>query len=137
MVRILQELNMYRIAKQTTESDVYRHKIMTCKVGPCTERVKVPTQITTVSPLYSNPVTSTYCSNSASDREGLGPYKVVVSTAAFHAGVRGFPFPGLDGLKETQMFLPHPLIKRSIVGSSIVSRGQCHLTYLISRCSSL
>ena len=26
-------------------------------------------------------------------------------------------FPGLDGLKETNMFLPHPLVKLSIVES--------------------
>ena len=38
------------------------------------------------------------------------------STAAFHARVRG-SFPGLGGLKETQMFLPHPLVKLSSVGS--------------------
>ena len=37
---------------------------------------------------------------------------VVVSTAAFHARVRG-----LGSLKETKMFLPHPLVKLSIVGS--------------------
>ena len=47
--------------------------------------------------------------------EGGGP-RVVVSTAAFHARVRG-SFPGLGGLKETQMFLPHPRVKVSIVGS--------------------
>ena len=41
---------------------------------------------------------------------------VVVSTAAFHARVRG-SFPGHGGLKETKMFLPHPLVKLSIVGS--------------------
>ena len=35
-----------------------------------------------------------------------GP-RVVVSTAAFHARVRG-SVPGLGGLKETKMFLPHP-----------------------------
>ena len=40
----------------------------------------------------------------------------MVSTAAFHARVRG-SFPGLGGLKETKMFLPHPLVKLSIVGS--------------------
>ena len=40
----------------------------------------------------------------------------MVSTAAFHARVRG-SFPGLDGLKETKMFLPHPRVKVSIVGS--------------------
>ena len=41
---------------------------------------------------------------------------VVVSTAAFHARVQG-SLPGLGGLKETKMFLPHPLVKLSIVGS--------------------
>ena len=46
---------------------------------------------------------------------GGGP-RVVVSTAAFHARVRG-SVPGLDGLKETKMFLPHPRVKVSIVGS--------------------
>ena len=40
----------------------------------------------------------------------------MVSTAAFHARVRG-SFPGLGGLKETKMFLPHPLVELSIVGS--------------------
>ena len=40
----------------------------------------------------------------------------MVSTAAFHAKVRG-SFPGLGGLKETKMFLPHPRVKVSIVGS--------------------
>ena len=46
---------------------------------------------------------------------GGGP-GVVVSTAAFHARVRD-SVPGLGGLKETQMFLPHPRVKVSIVGS--------------------
>ena len=46
---------------------------------------------------------------------GGGP-RVVVSTAAFHARVRG-SVPGLSGLKETKMFLPHPRVKVSIVGS--------------------
>ena len=47
---------------------------------------------------------------------GGGP-RVVVSTAAFHARVRG-SVPGLGGLKETKMFLPHPRVKKlSIVGS--------------------
>ena len=45
--------------------------------------------------------------------KGGGP-RVVVSTAAFHASVRG-SVPGLWGLKETKMFLPHPRV--SIVGS--------------------
>ena len=46
---------------------------------------------------------------------GGGPW-VVVSTATFHARVRG-SVPGLGGLKETKMFLPHPRVKVSIVGS--------------------
>ena len=46
---------------------------------------------------------------------GGGP-RVVVSTAAFHARVRG-SVPGLGGLKETKKFLPHPHVKVSIVGS--------------------
>ena len=46
---------------------------------------------------------------------GGGP-RVVVSTAAFHARVRG-SVPGLGGLKETKMFLPHPRVKVSIVDS--------------------
>ena len=45
---------------------------------------------------------------------GWGP-RVVVSTDAFHARVRD-SFPGLGGLTETKMFLPHPLVKLSIVG---------------------
>ena len=49
-----------------------------------------------------------------SDQDG-GP-RVGVSTAAFHARVRG-SVPGLGGLKETKMFLPHPRVKVSIVGS--------------------
>ena len=48
-------------------------------------------------------------------RTGGGP-RVVVSTAAFHARVRG-SVPGRGGLKETKMFLPHPRVKVSIVGS--------------------
>ena len=47
--------------------------------------------------------------------EGGDP-RVVVSTAAFHARVRG-SVPGLGGLKETKLFLPHPRVKVSIVGS--------------------
>ena len=45
---------------------------------------------------------------------GGGP-RVVVITAVFHARVRG-SVPGLGGLKETKMFLPHPRVKVSIVG---------------------
>ena len=39
-----------------------------------------------------------------------------IITAAFHARVRG-SVPGLGGLKETKLFLPHPRVKVSIVGS--------------------
>ena len=46
---------------------------------------------------------------------GGGP-RIVVSTAVFHARVRG-SVPGLGGLKETKLFLPHPRVKVSIVGS--------------------
>ena len=42
--------------------------------------------------------------------------RVVASTSAFYARVRG-SVPGLAGLKETKMFLPHPRVKVSIVGS--------------------
>ena len=77
---------------------------------------------------------------------GGGP-RVVVSTAAFHARVRG-SVPGLGGLKETKLFLPHPRVKVIIVGSlrdrevacsasdrqgansNPVSGGQCHLNHL-------
>ena len=45
-----------------------------------------------------------------------GGSSLVVSTAAFHARVRG-SVSGLGGLKETKMFLPHPRVKLSIVGS--------------------
>ena len=48
-------------------------------------------------------------------QQGGGP-RVVVNTAAFHARVRG-SVSGLDGLKETNMFLPHPRVNLSIVGS--------------------
>ena len=47
--------------------------------------------------------------------QGGGP-RVVVTTAALNAKVWGL-FPGLGSLEETKMFLPHPLIKFSIVGS--------------------
>ena len=71
----------------------------------------------------------------------------MVSIAAFHAKVGG-SFPGIGGLKETKLFLPHSLVKLSIVGSlcdrevacsasdlqglnfEYVSGGQCHLTQL-------
>ena len=40
----------------------------------------------------------------------------MVSTAASHARIRG-SVPGLGGLKEAKMFLPHPVAKLRIVGS--------------------
>ena len=40
----------------------------------------------------------------------------MVSTAAFHARARG-SVPGVCGLKETKLFLPHPRVKVGIVGS--------------------
>ena len=46
----------------------------------------------------------------------------MVSTAAFHARVRG-SISGLGGLKETKMFPPHPRVKLSIVGSLYVHKG--------------
>ena len=72
------------------------------------ERVK---PLSYVHHFYFNPlVVSRY-----RDPQGGGP-RVVVSTAAFHARVRG-SVPGLGGLKETKLFLPHPRVKVSIVGS--------------------
>ena len=55
------------------------------------------------------------CWSNVGSKLGVGP-RVVVSTAAFHARVRG-SVPGLGGLKETKIFLPHPRVKVSIVGS--------------------
>ena len=54
---------------------------------------------------------------------GGGP-RVAVSTAAFHARVRG-SIPGLGGLKETKMFLPHPRVKLSIMGSLCAREVAC------------
>ena len=87
-----------------------QHQPGTCSVQrPCTNAGimldhAVPPSATPVQ-IYPTP-----CHNG-----GGGP-RVVVSTAAFHARVRG-SVPGLGGLKETKMFLPHPRVKVSIVGS--------------------
>ena len=51
---------------------------------------------------------------------GGGP-RVVVSTAAFHARVRG-SVPGYGGLKETKLFLPHPRVKLVLWGASVTER---------------
>ena len=53
--------------------------------------------------------------NNNTSPQGGGP-RVVVNTAAFHARVRG-SVPGLGGLRKTKLFLPHPRVKVSIVGS--------------------
>ena len=59
----------------------------------------------------------TYLSGMLNMRHGWGGGpRVVVGTAAFHARVRG-SVPGLGGLKETKMLLPHPRVKVSIAGS--------------------
>ena len=63
----------------------------------------------------ASPQWSKYLRKFATAQEGGGP-RVVVSTAAFHARARG-SVPGLGGLKETKMFLPHPRVKVGIVGS--------------------
>ena len=51
----------------------------------------------------------------------------MVSTAAFHARVRD-SVPGFGGLKETKMFLPHPRVKFSIVGSPRDREVACSAT---------
>ena len=56
------------------------------------------------------------CSRVGPTTDLRGGPRVVVSTRDFHARVRG-SVPGLGGLKETKMFLPHPCVKVSIVGS--------------------
>ena len=63
---------------------------------------------------YTSTVIQCSCAHVASCKGG-GP-RVVVSTAAFHARVRG-SVPGLGGWKKQKMFLPHPRVKVSIVGS--------------------
>ena len=79
---------------------VFRRPNLTCKVGPRTERAKWLTRDISA---QTSPMLG-------------GGLRVVASTAAFHARVLG-SVPGLGGLKETQMFLPHPRVKVSIVGS--------------------
>ena len=63
------------------------------------------------------------------ERDGLsnlagGGHRIVVRTAAFHARIRG-SVPGLGGLIEKKMFLPHPRVKVSIVGSLCVREVAC------------
>ena len=71
-------------------------------------------RIYTCPPPPNTPTIAATCSCHL-DHRGGGP-RVVVSTAAFHARVRG-SVPCLGGFKETKMFLPHPRVKVSIVGS--------------------
>ena len=59
----------------------------------------------------------------------------MVSTTAFHARVRG-SVPGLGGLKETKMFLPHPRVKVSIVGSLRDREVACSVWRTVSSQSS-
>ena len=63
-----------------------------------------------------NPVSYWHCFTILQPHVLGGGPRVVVSTAAFHARVRG-SVPGFGGLKETKLFLPHPRVKVSIVGS--------------------
>ena len=53
-------------------------------------------------------------------RQGGGP-RVVVSTAAFHARVRG-SVPGLGGLKGTKSFFPIHVWKSVLWGASVTER---------------
>ena len=76
--------------------------------------------------------TSIYCFSFASfDISGnsCGEHRVVVSTAALHARVRG-SVCGLGGLKETKFFLPHPLVKLSIVGSLSDREVECKVSHI-------
>ena len=52
----------------------------------------------------------------------------MVSTAAFHARVVG-SVPGLGGLKEAKLFLPHPRVELSIVGSLSDREVGCSASY--------
>ena len=66
--------------------------------------------------MSAGPMFSMLAQHCISAAPGGGGPRVVVSTAAFHARVRG-SVPGLGGLQETKMFLPHPRVKVSIAGS--------------------
>ena len=59
---------------------------------------------------------------------GGGPM-IVVSTAAFHARGRG-SFPGLGGVKETKMFLPHSLVTSVLWGASILGSSLQGLNFI-------
>ena len=61
-------------------------------------------------PLQEHVLLSNFCIQLQQIEHALGGGpRLVVSTAAFHARVRG-SVPGLGGLKETKMFLPHPRV---------------------------
>ena len=46
---------------------------------------------------------------------------VVVSTAAFHARIRG-SVPGRGGLKQAKMLIPHPVANFVLWGASVTER---------------
>ena len=82
----------------------------------------------------------TWNSTFISHAKGGGP-RVVVRTAAFHARARG-SVPGLGGLKETKMVLPHPPVKGacsawdrqgSNFASCVWGTVTSHLSHLILR----
>ena len=108
---VLSELNDIFSTKRYflfgNESVGFWHRCQTDATKCCEEIIS--TECTVLTSLCDAFLTYLYPS------EGGGP-RVVVSTAAFHARVRG-SVPGLGGLKETKMFLPHPRVKVSIVGS--------------------
>ena len=84
----------------TSESDVYRRQILTSKVDARTVKVK---------PSFNKHCLFHYvyisqCLSQGTRKDGRGP-KVVVSTADFHARVRG-SVPGFGGLKETHVSSP-------------------------------
>ena len=90
-----------------SECEVYRCHILTSKDSPALKGLT-----SSVRSVISLTFYHRVCLSVVS---GGGP-RVVVSTAAFHARVRG-SVPGLGGLKETKMFLPHSRVKVIIVGS--------------------
>ena len=89
---------------------------MHCSAIVLMSRVRVKPLVTGINARYLFSVTEALHDNEflLMDRGG-GP-RVVVSTAAFHARVWG-SVPCLGDFKETKMFLPHPRVKVSIVGS--------------------
>ena len=93
---------MILITVYSNTSDIFQQHFSNCRVTMATFYDDIVAGITSLF-------------NYSLNCEGGGP-RVVVSTAAFHARVRG-SVPGFGGLKETKMFLPRPRVKVSIVGS--------------------